>query len=130
MNDHEREIQARYDGLTPEKQSAVTRAVEEHFRNTPPEKVVENVKRIIMSNGHHSDEVDRLYEAMTIRTSNLLDVEKAARDLYRKLLVVHADDQYQGVWALHMIHGGKYTGPNYGPEMEALRMALGEEKKP
>jgi hypothetical protein len=78
MNEHEREIQARYDGLT--------------------------------------------------RVAGLLDVEKAARDLYRKLLVVHADPQYQGVWSLSFIHGEKYTGANYGPELEALRVALGEKK--
>ena len=73
-------------------------------------------------------EHENLKEAMTLRMSNLLDVEKAARDLYRKLLVVHEDPQYQGVWSLSYIHGEKYTAPNYGPEMEALRVALGEEK--
>ena len=55
-----------------------------------------------------------------------LEVGELARALVEKLDVVHEDPAYKGVWGLHYVHGGHYTGPTYTDELGALRSALAQ----
>lgn len=52
------------------------------------------------------------------------ELREAAQALSDKLDVIHNDPRYQGIWSLAMIHGTRYTGPNYEAELKALRAAL------
>jgi len=54
------------------------------------------------------------------------EVGELARALVEKLDVVHEDPAYKGVWGLHYVHGGHYTGPTYTDELGALRRALAQ----
>ena len=54
------------------------------------------------------------------------EVGELARALVEKLDVVHEDPAYKGVWGLHYVHGGRYTGPTYTDELGALRRALAQ----
>ena len=63
-----------------------------------------------------------------------IELYKHAKALVDQLKVVEASDQYKSVWAMYMIHGYEYRGPQYGTERDALRDALaaveGAEVKP
>ncbi len=39
------------------------------------------------------------------------------RALVEKLNAVHEDPQYKGVWTLHHVHGGRYSGLTYEKEL-------------
>ena len=54
------------------------------------------------------------------------ELGELARALVEKLDVVHEDPAYKGVWGLHYVHGGHYTGPTYTDELGALRSALAQ----
>lgn len=44
--------------------------------------------------------------------------------LTRRLQEVHADERYQAVWQIFMLHGGSYTEPTYTAEFQAALAAL------
>ena len=48
----------------------------------------------------------------------------AARALVAKLDLVSRSPEFTGVFQMAAIHGCPYTGPQFGPELEALRAAL------
>lgn len=51
-------------------------------------------------------------------------VESAAKLLVTKLDLIADDPQYKSVFTMLHVRGGKYTGPNYGQELAALKSAL------
>lgn len=52
---------------------------------------------------------------------------EALEALVKRLDEVHADPQYRGVWQMHMIHGGRYSGLTYTAELKAAHEALTED---
>jgi hypothetical protein len=52
------------------------------------------------------------------------DLVIAARELVKKLLSLPADDRYMAPWICYANHGGKYDGPFYVDELEALKDEL------
>ena len=46
------------------------------------------------------------------------------RALIAKLDAISANQQFQGVWMLHQVHGGQYTGPNWSEEVKLAREAI------
>ena len=56
-------------------------------------------------------------------------LREALRGLVDRLDLIAADHEFQGVWTLHMIHGGIYSGPNWVDALARAREALVEEGK-
>jgi DNA repair exonuclease SbcCD ATPase subunit len=54
----------------------------------------------------------------------LAAVCKTAEALSARLLVVHNDPCYQGVWAIAQLHYGPYVGATYTDELSRLNQAL------
>lgn len=50
--------------------------------------------------------------------------EAALRALVQKLDAVHEDPQYKGVWMMHHVHGGRYTGLKYEVELHNARVVV------
>jgi len=53
-----------------------------------------------------------------------INIECRARELYEKVHEVIDSSEYKSVFGLHMVHGGTYTGPTYGEELNRLGEAL------
>lgn len=51
-------------------------------------------------------------------------LSEAAEKMIAKLDMMHHDPQYMAVWQNYLIHGGKYSGPNYSQEFKELKAAL------
>lgn len=54
--------------------------------------------------------------------------EAALRALVYKLDAVHKDPQYEGVWMMHHVHGGRYTGLKYEVELHNARVVVEEQE--
>lgn len=48
----------------------------------------------------------------------------AAEKLTKQIKIIHANDEYRGIWALAHTHGVGYSGPNYDKELENLEAEL------
>ena len=48
------------------------------------------------------------------------DLLECSKNLLNKLKEIENNEQYKGVWAMNYIHGGRYDGPNYAKERDAL----------
>ena len=46
------------------------------------------------------------------------------KDLISKLDLIASDSQFQGIFILNQMHGGKYTGPTWVEELERAREAI------
>ena len=55
-----------------------------------------------------------------------MTLRDAAQALVVRLEEIAADKQYESVWVLYHVHGGRYTGPNYTAELAALKEVLEE----
>jgi len=55
-------------------------------------------------------------------------LHKALQDLVGKLLAIETSDEFLSVFTMYQIHGGEYTGPNWGEELEAAVKVLGENE--
>ena len=51
-------------------------------------------------------------------------LEEALGALVARLDLIHDNEEYQGVWVLHQVHGGKYEGPTYTAELDQARAVL------
>ena len=56
-------------------------------------------------------------------------LREALQGLVDRLDLIAADHEFQGVWTLHMIHGGIYSGPTWVDALARAREALVEEGK-
>ena len=45
-------------------------------------------------------------------------------NLSKKLREIEDNDAFQGVWQLHYVHGGRYTGPDWASELVDAEKAL------
>lgn len=52
------------------------------------------------------------------------ELSDKANALVQKLVLIHEDPRYLGVWQLYMIHGGVYEGPTYTQELAELAEVL------
>lgn len=53
-------------------------------------------------------------------------VRKAAQAFLERIDLIEQCGSYKAVWENYAIHGGRYAGPQYCDEREALRVALSE----
>ncbi len=70
---------------------------------------------------HIKGEFDALQKAEQLR-------ELVGR-LVEKLEIVDNDPQYRSVWTLYLAHGGRYKGPTYQEELDAVRLELAASLK-
>lgn len=59
-----------------------------------------------------------------------LELRNALEQLLAKLDAIEAHPEFKSVFTLHMIHGGRYAGPNWKDEYEAARAALAKAGAP
>lgn len=52
------------------------------------------------------------------------DLLEYSKNLLNKLKEIENNEQYKGVWAMNYIHGGRYDGPNYAKERDALEETI------
>jgi hypothetical protein len=69
-------------------------------------------------------QVDSKEAELTAAQERVLELEEAARNLLDQLNKVTSSREYVSVWAIYQIHGGKYTGPQYGEELKKLSALL------
>lgn len=50
----------------------------------------------------------------------------AVRELIKKIDEVDNSKEYRSVWASYYVHGGNYTGPQYGEEIKKVKEILDE----
>jgi hypothetical protein len=77
----------------------------------------------------HLEEFSKAYtelEILRAENKKLGEIKGKARELVKRLEVVHSDLKYKGVWHLAQIHGMPYNGPQYNKELEELEEALKE----
>ena len=58
------------------------------------------------------------------QADRLNELVSSARSLLAKMEEVHNSKEFQGVWSLHAIRGGQYSGPTYNVELERLAKAI------
>ena len=53
-------------------------------------------------------------------------LRQTLQDLTDKLDLIANDEQFKGMFVLHHVHGGTYSGPNWSVEFEAAKKVLSE----
>lgn len=72
-----------------------------------------------------TDNIRRADAELIVRALNAHDALVEALDgLVTRLLSIHEDEQYKGVWVSYAIHGNRYAGPTYTAELAAAQKAL------
>jgi hypothetical protein len=72
------------------------------------------------------DDLNGAIEQGAKAEDRVTELQKALSGLVNKLDEVEASPEYKGVWGLYYVHGGKYSGPQYGDERDAAREALND----
>ncbi len=74
------------------------------------------------------EELEKQVATLTQQNADLKEAYEALKNLIERLDAVHEDPQYKGVWTLHHVHGGRYTGLTYTKALEQARKALEASK--
>jgi len=74
-------------------------------------------------------EIDRLLAEPSEPAAADGELLAKAEALVKRLDTVHADPAYMGVWTLYHVHGGRYDGPQYHTEVDALRAAIAKARE-
>ena len=64
------------------------------------------------------------YNRLAEKDAEIERLKSSLECLVNKLDAIGNDPQFNGIFSLHHIHGGRYTGPNWSEELQCARDAI------
>lgn len=85
------------------------------------EKGLENMGACLVETGKAEEALERERDSLRAEAARL---REALKTLVDRLDFIHEDPLYKSVWIHYMVHGNRYSGPQYDRELTASKAAL------